>query len=79
MKEMKLSKYKDELPLGLVTDASDKGIGACLFQVINNKMMPIEFYSKKLREQNINVFQIFLVPMNACIFYLENISLPCSN
>ncbi|MGI9627715.1 MAG: reverse transcriptase/ribonuclease H family protein, partial [Longimicrobiales bacterium] len=47
---MLLSRYDPVLPLCLVTDASDRGIGACLFQVRDKEFLPLEFYSKKLSE-----------------------------
>ena len=45
---MLLTKYDESLPVGLVCDASDIGIGSCLFQVEDDKIRPIEFYSRKL-------------------------------
>ena len=45
-----LSRYDESKPVGLVCDASDLGVGSCLFQVENDKIRPIEFYSRKLTE-----------------------------
>jgi hypothetical protein len=43
-----LSFMAETAPVVLETDASDYGIGACLYQVIDNKPQPIEFFSKAL-------------------------------
>ncbi len=45
-----LSLYDNTKPLGLATDASGRGIGACLFQSDKGTLVPLEFYSKKLTE-----------------------------
>lgn len=49
-----LSMFDKDKPLGLVTDASGKGLGACLFQVQNGVLRPLEFYSKKLSGAELN-------------------------
>jgi len=48
--KMLLAKYNEDLPVGLACDASDIGIGGCLFQVENDIMKPLEFYSRKLTD-----------------------------
>ena len=45
-----LRKYDPLRPLGMVTDASDRGIGACIFQSVEGRFEPIEFYAKKLTD-----------------------------
>jgi hypothetical protein len=44
----KLFFMDDKAPIYLHTDASDYGIGAYLFQVIDNVEVPISFISKSL-------------------------------
>ena len=46
-----LSFLDDKAPIYLITDASDYGIGAYLFQLIDNKEQPIAFMSKSLSER----------------------------
>ena len=43
----------DTSPIHLYTDASDYGIGAFLFQIVDGKVRPIEFLSKSLNKQQI--------------------------
>ena len=50
----KLFFITDEDPIFLYTDASDYGIGAYLFQVVDGKEQPIAFYSKSLTGSQLN-------------------------
>lgn len=45
-----LARFDPSKPVGLATDASGYGIGACLFQANDGIMVPLEFYSKKLTD-----------------------------
>ena len=73
--KIRLTKYNPALPLGLVTDASDKGIGACLFQVVKDQMLPLEFYSKKLTDAELkyDVREKEMLAIRRSIEHFENI------
>ena len=54
-----LAKYDPDLPVGLACDASEKGIGACIFHVTEDgKERPIEYASKTLTKSEKNYSQI---------------------
>ena len=48
------------LPVGLACDASEKGLGVCLFQVTEGKEHPVAYASKSLTKAERNYSQIEL-------------------
>ena len=72
-----LAHFHPELPIIAETDASDKAIGACLLQNIDNAIHPVAFYSRKLTpaETNYEIHDKELLAIVACFkewrVYLE--------
>ncbi|CAK9293182.1 unnamed protein product [Gordionus sp. m RMFG-2023] len=54
-----LNYYNPDLPIGIATDASKKGLGAVLFHIeVNGKEMPIAYASRTLLKAEINYTNI---------------------
>ena len=54
------AKYDMSLSVGLACDASEKGLGVCLFQVTEGKEHPVAYASKSLTKAQRNYSQIEL-------------------
>ena len=69
-----LNVYDNKLPLCMVTDASNKGIGSCLFQVKDEKLCPLAWMSKKYNEaeKNYDVREKELLSIKASLEYFQD-------